>query len=853
MFRKIESCRLFCRDTLRISHYIRRVPPLLPRLLLAAFVASVSMAKADEVPFAAALGRGDYAQIIAQAKGDDPRATEAKLRALLALGRYAEANDLATVAARRFRADAALQFAVYEAFHAVGRGPEATDALMVAARSAPGDYDPEIETPAAAAARARALQLLGADPKLVLERILTNATKTSPDAREPYLALAEIALNKHDYLLASETLRTAALHFPNDADIEFALARSFEAPAPSNAHLEKALQANPRLAPAWVFKAGQLTDLQDYNGAGKALDAALAINPADPAAWAQRALLARLRGDNPAAVAAYDKALEPWPENPEVDRIIGTGLANHYRFAEAITTLRAGLEKDPNNLPLHFELGSNLLRYGDEKEGWTHIRHVHERDPYHVAAFNLVTLGDTMAKMQTLRGGGVALRLSAADAAIFGPQALALCERARRTLAEKYGVTLPFDVKVDLLPTQQDFAVRTFTLPGGEGFLGVCFGPLITACSPRGRLGRANWESVLWHEMAHTITLTGTRHRIPRWLSEGLSVHEENIANPGWGMAMNSERRKAILEGKFLPIADLDAAFRKDIDLAYFQSSLVTAFLVERFGPDGIKRLLAELKEDRSINDALAAVAGDPKKMEADFAAYARSQAKNYGPALDWKPLSLEEYQSLQADPDAFLRAQPRRYFAVMQRARDLAKAEQWTEITALLEPLVALEPANREPDSPYQLLAAAARARNDAAAERTALETRVRLDAGDLASAERLLELAEIAKNDNAIATTAAQVLAINPAHPDALLALGRRAVREGNLTAAIARYEALLSMAPIEGGRLRFELARALQARGDTRARRQILLTLDANPRFAPALQLLRAMHGKSGEARP
>ena len=33
---------------------------------------------------------------------------------------------------------------------------------------------------------------------------------------------------------------------------------------------------------------------------------------------------------------------------------------------------------------------------------------------------------------------------------------------------------------MEIFPQQKDFAIRTFGLPGGAGFLGVCFGTVVT-------------------------------------------------------------------------------------------------------------------------------------------------------------------------------------------------------------------------------------------------------------------------------------------------------------------------------------------------------------------------------------
>ena len=35
--------------------------------------------------------------------------------------------------------------------------------------------------------------------------------------------------------------------------------------------------------------------------------------------------------------------------------------------------------------------------------------------------------------------------------------------------------------------------------------------------------------------MSHVYILTATNHRVPRWFTEGLAVHEETEASPGMG------------------------------------------------------------------------------------------------------------------------------------------------------------------------------------------------------------------------------------------------------------------------------------------------------------------------------
>ena len=54
--------------------------------------------------------------------------------------------------------------------------------------------------------------------------------------------------------------------------------------------------------------------------------------------------------------------------------------------------------------------------------------------------------------------------------------------------------------------------------------------------SPSGRKpGEFHWASTLRHEMSHVFISRPRNHRVPRWFTEGLAVHEETEASPEWG------------------------------------------------------------------------------------------------------------------------------------------------------------------------------------------------------------------------------------------------------------------------------------------------------------------------------
>jgi len=133
------------------------------------------------------------------------------------------------------------------------------------------------------------------------------------------------------------------------------------------------------------------------------------------------------------------------------------------------------LAQTPDDLPAKLQLCQDLLRLGQEEKGWDLAAEVFKEDPYNVLAYNLVTLHDTLGKFKEIKNEHFVLRMEPREAQIFGERAMRLLERGRAKLCEKYGVTWEGPISVEIFNQQKDFAVRTFGMPGGDGFLGVCF------------------------------------------------------------------------------------------------------------------------------------------------------------------------------------------------------------------------------------------------------------------------------------------------------------------------------------------------------------------------------------------
>lgn len=693
-----------------------------------------------------------------------------------------------------------------------------------------------------------ALLLLGVEPRVVLENCFQQAEKLDPPPREAFLATGRLALDKHDFALAADAFRAGLKKFPDDPDMEAGLARAFESGDRQEMlkAIDAALAVNPRHIPSLLLLADHLIDAEQYDEAEKQLALVLQVNPHQPEALAYRAVLANLRNDPAREKECRAEALKFWKTNPEVDHLIGCKLSQKYRFAEGAAAQRRALEFEPEYLPARQQLAQDLLRLGQDDEGWKLIEAVHQTDGYDVTAFNLVTLHQQMAKFQTLTNANFIVHMLPLEAGLYGDRVLDLLSRARTALTRKYGVTLTRPTVVDIFPEQKDFAVRTFGMPDNPGYLGVCFGSVITANSPASQApDPANWEDVLWHEFCHVITLTASKNRMPRWFSEGISVYEERQANPAWGEHMNLAYRNMILNGELTPLGGLSGAFLapKDsihLEFAYYESSLVIDFIVQRYGFDSLKAILADLGNGENINTAIPAHTVPLPEMETQFASFAGDLAKNLAPGVD-----LEKPPGLKSNLDDTFWADthPNNYYLRMRTAGQLMEDKNWTAAKPVLESLAAGYHAEKGADNPLWLLAVTERNLNETNAELATLQkfAAQEFDFEDLD--ERLIDLFESQSNWPMVTKYADRLLAINPLISQPHRALAEAGMATGNNEQAITALRRLLLLDPPDPVDVHFQLARLLHARGNSEgeAERQVLEALEEAPRFRDGQRLL------------
>jgi len=769
------------------------------------------------------------------------------IRSRMALGRYDEAAERIDAVLKEMRPSMSLLKLAHSAYLHNGQGEQAAAMLGIVYRIA-SSRRTEYMSSDDAVALGESLLLLGIEPRLVLDDFYNQAIRNDPNCRDGYLAAGALALAKQDYELAADHYRKALARFGDDPEAHCGLAQAFYH-SDRNAmiqSLDAALHVNPRHAQALILLAEHQIDGENDEAALKSLERVLAVNPWRPEAWAYRAVLAHLATDPNEVDRCRTKALKFWPNNPQVDHLIGRKLSQKYRFAEGATYQRRALKFDPDCQPAKIQLAQDLLRLGDEQQGWTLADQVNSKDPYNIEAYNLVNLHDKFREFKTLSADGFILRMDKLEADVYGDRVLELLRRAQSELCAKYGLELSHPVTIELFANQQDFAVRTFGMPGGDGFLGVCFGNVITANSPRVERP-ANWEATLWHEFCHVVTLNLTHNKMPRWLSEGISVYEELQRDPRWGQQMNPQYRRMILDGELTPLGRLSSAFMnppspQHLQFAYYESSLVVEFLVERFGFAALKAVLADLAEGVEINTAIARHAGAIKRIEKEFEAFARKRAEDLAPEVDWAQPEKDAVNP--SDPEAlaqWLTEHPNSFWALQLHAQSLLAERQWQQAQEPLKKLISLYPEYVAEGNAYSLLALAHRNLGETEQETGVLARLATLSASAGEAYDRLTEIGTEQENWQQVVENGDKYLAVYPLLGTIHWRLGQAHEALGQEAQAIESYQRLLPLEPPDPVEVHYRLARLLRHRDAAAAKMHILEALADAPRFRQGHRLL------------
>jgi tetratricopeptide (TPR) repeat protein len=880
----------------------RRVSALIVGLLALALPSIVSLSfsplasaqtQTDELPGLAELKQGEYdkaVQLLTARLATTPADVDSQkylLRAYVETGRYTEAESSAKKFLSKVSSAGPVRHELAEVFALTGRHTEAVAEFERSSGETQKSNGSPAEWLASDLRRAEVLELVGQGdlarpifesilnyynenepstaPELTvvaralvhLERfqdandLFRNAIEADSSYFEAHLYAAELFTQKYNYAEASQFLDDALKINPNSArgHLDVAINKSLEGGEEMLTAISRALAINPNYVIARAFKAGLALQAEEYVEATLEIEKVLKVNPRSLEAHAFRAVMAYLQDRDISPDVAATLAINP--RYGTLFNFLSRYATMIRRNEQAAQFARRAIELSPQLWGAHLNLGMALLRLGQMEAGRAAVEKSFKGDPFNLWAKNTLDLLDAMADYRETKRGPFLIKAAASESNVVSGYAAILLEEAAAKLTAKYRFTPPGPITVELFPNHEDFAVRALGLPG-LGALGVCFGPVIAQDSPSARqAGEFNWGSTLWHEYTHVITLQMTDYRIPRWFTEGLAGYEERRARPGWGDDWNPVFLRALAEGRWFKIEDLDAGFQRplnaeDVSIAYFQASQVCEFIADRYGFDTILRMLALYRDKARTPEVLRqALKLSEGEFDRAFMNYVEAKARPLQQALKTEAnlaaaLTKQDVLKLLATEDTF---------AIHLRAGNLYLADGETEAAVRhFRRAIELFPYHTEEGSAYALLAEIFEKKGDNAQAADILELLVKVDGNNLNALKTLVRL-RFAQGDQRRALEALRLsFYVDPFNYALHTLAGELNMEAKDYAGALLEFQTTLALEPPNVAEANYNVANAYHALGkQTEAKRSVLRALEAAPRYEKAQELLLRITGQ------
>jgi cellulose synthase operon protein C len=584
----------------------------------------------------------------------------------------------------------------------------------------------------------------------------------------------------------------------------------------------RAVELNPKLAEAHELMANLALENDDRDLALQEADKAIALEKDALDAMAIHAAVELIADRSPDAWFAKITAINPG--YGEAYALVAHQLEVHYRYEDAVTYYRKAVNADPRFWAAHSALGIDLMRLGKEDEPLTELELSYNNGYRDAATVNSLRLLDSYKNFKTFRDDTTILKLNKTEADLLQPYMQAELHEIIATYEKKYRMKLPAPVQLEVYPNHEDFAVRTMGMPG-LGALGVTFGEVVAMDSPSARKpGDFNWGATLWHEMSHVYILTATNHRVPRWFTEGLAVHEEGERSPEWSDRVTPEVLIAIREKKLLPLAQLDRGFvypeyPSQVIVSYFQGGSICDFVKSKWGEEKLLEMV----------HSYAKLLTTAQVVQQDLGLTPEEFDKQY---LEWID---KKYGAEAAHFDEW-RGKLKALVAASEQ-------KQYETVVAQGPAVLAMYPEYVGDANVYELMADADKAKGDAKAEAAVLTAYEHEGGQEPAVLKRLATLEEQAGQQGEAAMTLARLNYIYPVKDEELHhRLGDLLYAQKKYDGAIREYIAVVASNPMDKAGAEFHLAQAYLAAGQKdKAQESVLAALEVAPGYRPAQKML------------
>lgn len=598
-------------------------------------------------------------------------------------------------------------------------------------------------------------------------------------------------------------------------------------------YVDKAIEIDPNHVEAHELLADLALQDSDDKTALEAADAALKLSPEALDAMAIHAAADLLADRTDAADAWIKKMLAINAGYGQGYALIASHLVLHTRYQDGVDYYRKAVALDPHLWFARSAMAIQLMRIGQADEARKELQQCYQNGYRDSATVNSLRLLDSIQNFKVAKTDTAILKLDPKEASLLQPYLEELVSRALASYEKKYAMQLPGPVQVEVYPNHDDFAVRTYGLPG-LGALGVTFGTVIAMDSPSGREpGSFNWASTLWHEMDHVFVLTETRHRVPRWFAEGLAVHEEGQGAARWANRLTPEVVVAMRDKKLLPVAQLDRGFVRQeypaqILVSYYQAGRVCDFIQERWDDGKLVDMIHRFAKLESTPDVIQHALGvSPPDFDQQFLVW---QYKAAGPIVehfdDWRGNLRQLVDAIKKGEDA-----------VALKAGEAARK---------------LYPEYVGDANPYALMADVDIKNGDKAAAMALLADYQKFGGENPATLKKLATLQEDAGQLREAASTLDAINEIYPLDEELHRHLGDLFLTQQNNDRAVREYAAVVALQPHDKAGALYNLAKAyFAAHQFDKAEQQVLAALETAPGYRPAQQLLLQLEDAQKDA--
>jgi tetratricopeptide (TPR) repeat protein len=594
----------------------------------------------------------------------------------------------------------------------------------------------------------------------VVNTLCPDALKNDPNAWRAHLLGGSLLLEKFNREQAVPELEQAITLNPRAAEAIVLLGQDaldqndFDK---AQAKAAEALKIDPRLPSALRLKANAFWSTGRIGQAYAAADAALAVNPRDPHALALAAACAlvvqglppraelekwvRKPSDThgskqPAAAgrfAAIWTALAEWNPKPGVFLSdLGGLLESRFRFDAAEVCYRRAVAVTPQLPEAKSALGMLLMRIGKLDEAHTMLDEAFQADPFHMRVSNFRKVLKLLDGYQVITTDHFVIRVDSQLDKLLGGYMADYLEEIYPQLVAKFGFAPPQRTQFEVFNKSggtsghEWFSARMVGMPWIQT-IGASTGVMVAMASPTSAPVPFNWARVLRHEFVHVITVQQTGFNIPHWFTEALAVLNEGYPPPSSWDKLLVER---LAKGNLRTLETIDTGFQRpansdDWQFTYCQSRLYAEYMLERGGPDALKKMLAAYREQASTPVAIKKVFGvEMAEFEKGYRAFLERKAASL-PKLESRPSKTveqleKEFEAKPGDPDvggayawALLEAgnanlakstarhtlakQPNEVWSSLVLARLEADQQQYGKAIARLNPLLDRSAPQRE------------------------------------------------------------------------------------------------------------------------------------------------------------